>query len=109
MSYSEIVKESKKTIRCDMRKEPCGWTLTVDMPTRVSSEDQTAMLEWVRDYQKGVKAQHPHWLTSFRVTKEGYALHILKAENVQDMLAAVDLAVEGEKIRDCWSNTIEYA
>jgi hypothetical protein len=83
--------------------------LCVRIPSKTSANDQMTVLEWIRDYQKNVKRMHPHWLTAFRVTDRGYALVIQKAEDVHELVNAVDLMSEGNRVRDYWCKSVEYA
>jgi hypothetical protein len=106
---SDYIVHEGNTIQYDLKPQENGWILSVGIPSKTSLNDQATVLEWLRRYQKDVKRQHPHWLTSFRETDRGYALVIQKAENVHELVNAIDLMSEGNRVRDYWSKRLEYA
>jgi hypothetical protein len=96
-------------IQYEMKTEDNGWILSVRVPSKTSVKDQITVIDWLREYQNDLKRLHPHWLTAFRETERGYMLVIQKAENVHELLNAVDLMSEGDRVRDYWSKSLEYA
>jgi hypothetical protein len=106
---SDYVVQEANAIRYEMKKKENGWVLCVKFPPRTSANDQSVVLEWIRNYQNDVKRQHPHWLTSFREIDRGYMLLIQRAEDVHELVRAADLMSEADRVRDYWSKSLEYA
>jgi hypothetical protein len=106
---SDYIVDENNAIEYKMDKKENGWVLSVKFPSKTSVSDHCTVLDWIRDYQRNVKHQHPHWLTSFRETERGYLLFIQPAEDVHELVRAVDLISESDRVRDYWSKSLEYA
>jgi len=109
LDMSDYVVSEDKAIQYEMIKKEDGWIVCVKVPSKTSLSDQVVVVDWLRDYQKKVKRLHPHWLTTFRETEHGYLLFIQKADDVHESVRAVDLMSEGNRVRDYWSKSLEYA
>ena len=107
--YSAVGSKDKRAIRYELKNFPNGWRLSVDLPSRVPNGDHQAVLQWLEDYQKEVRLKNPNWLTAIKAQDNGYTLHILRADNSRELLNAVNLMADGDKIRSYWSGALEYA
>ena len=106
---SDYAVSENKAIQYELVKKEDGWIVCVRIPPQISLSDQEVVVDWLRDYQLKVKRLHPHWLTTFRETEKGYLLFIQKADDVHELVRAVDLMSEGNRVRDYWSKSLEYA
>ena len=106
---NDYIVHEGKAIQYEMKPQEDGWILYVRIPPKTSVSDQIIVLDWLREYQNDVKRKHPHWLTSLRETELGYALVMQKAQNVHELVNVVDLMSEGNRVRDYWNTSLEYA
>jgi hypothetical protein len=106
---SNYILPENDAIQYEMKKTENGWILCVKLPPATSASDQVLVLDWIQSYRRTVKENHPHWLTAFRETDSGYKLLIERADNVHEMLSAVGLMRSGDRVRDYWSKSLEYA
>jgi hypothetical protein len=99
----------KHAIQYDLRDEGNGWVLHVRVPEDLGPRDRSTIVEWLRRYQQTVNKQHPAWLTAFRVVANGYILHMQKTGSVRDLVDAAGWTTQGDRIRERWNRTLEYA
>ena len=93
-----------KAISYGLTKSGDGYVLRVTMPKgHVAHSDRLQIIDWLQDYRSKVIHANPMWCANFRPTETGYLL------DIKPLKGPSQLACEGDRVREMWERTLNYA
>jgi hypothetical protein len=91
---------SPESIVYNVRKTDRGWTLEAKIPKRLSADDKVTLINWFDSYRTTVRKMHPHWLTRFYSSGEGYFL------DVDPVRSPKEVVEHGQDLKAIWTDEV---
>jgi len=104
ISIANPYQSQSKAITYGLTKTGDGYALQVTMPkSRVSASDRMKVIQWLHEYRSQFLHANPMWCANFRTMENGYLLEI------RPMAGPRQIACEGDRVRELWQRSLNYA
>jgi hypothetical protein len=65
---------------------PDGKNFVVRIPSRSSSSDRAAVLQWLNDFARQIQRQHVFWIVRLNSFAGGYFLNVIPTDGIEDLV-----------------------